>query len=274
MPVFYNIILNSIGAWHHMILVVDVGNTNIVVGAMDGTELIGGWRMTSESPRSSDEYGILILEFLQQKEISIENIEDVIISCVVPDLLYSLSSSFKKYLNMTPIIIGPGLKTGIDIRTDNPREVGADRIVNVVAGYELHGGPAMVIDFGTATTYDVVTEKGEFIAGITSPGIKISADALWGRAAQLPKFEIKRPEKILDAKNTITSMQAGLVYGYIGQVEYIAKKVQEELGVDQLKIIATGGLGKIIQEGTDIIDVYDPLLTLKGLSMIYDKNKK
>lgn len=274
MPVFYNIIVNSIGEWHHMILVVDVGNTNIVVGAMAGTELVGGWRMTSESPRSSDEYGILMLEFLQQKEIRVEDIDDVIISCVVPDLLYSLSSSFSKYLNITPIVIGPGLKTGIDIRTDNPREVGADRIVNVVAGYELHGGPAMVIDFGTATTYDVVTDKGAFIAGITSPGIKISADALWDRAAQLPKFEIKRPAKILDAKNTITSMQAGLVYGYIGQVEYIAKKVQAELGVDKLKIIATGGLGKIIQEGTDIIDVYDPLLTLKGLSIIYDKNKK
>lgn len=257
-----------------MILVVDVGNTNIVIGAMDKTELIGGWRMTSQTPRSSDEYGILILEFLQQKQINIDKIEDVIISCVVPDLLYSLSSSFKKYLNVTPIVIGPGLKTGIDIRTDNPREVGADRIVNVVAGYELHGGPAIIIDFGTATTYDVVTGKGEFIAGITSPGIKISADALWGRAAQLPKFEIKKPEKILDAKNTIASMQAGLVYGYIGQVEYIVKKVQEELGGGRLKVIATGGLGKIIQEGTDIIDVYDPLLTLKGLSIIYDKNRK
>ncbi|HHX63069.1 MAG TPA: type III pantothenate kinase [Epulopiscium sp.] len=257
-----------------MILVVDVGNTNIVVGVMVSTELIGGWRMTSQSPRSSDEYGILILEFLKQKNINISDIEDVIISCVVPDILYSLSGSFKKYLDLTPITIGPGLKTGIDIRTDNPREVGADRIVNVVAGYELHGGPAMIIDFGTATTYDVVTEKGEFIAGITSPGIRISADALWERAAQLPKFEIKRPKHILDAKNTITSMQAGLVYGYIGQVEYIAKKVKEELGVENLKIIATGGLGKIIQEGTDVIDVYDPLLTLKGLSLIYDKNKK
>lgn len=257
-----------------MILVVDVGNTNIVIGAMEGATLIGGWRMTSESRRTSDEYGVLMLEFLKQKEINIADIEDVIMSSVVPDIMYSLSNSFKKYFRKTPIIIGPGLKTGIDIRTDNPREVGADRIVNVVAGYEFYGGPAMVIDFGTATTYDVVTAKGEFIAGITSPGIRICADSLWERAAQLPKFEIKRPAKILDATNTITSMQAGLVYGYIGQVEYIAKKVKEELGVDQLKIIATGGLGKIIQEGTDIIDIYDPLLTLKGLSIIYDKNKK
>lgn len=257
-----------------MILVVDVGNTNIVIGAMQGTDLIGGWRMTSQTPHSSDEYGILMLEFLRQKNIKASDIDDIIMSCVVPDILYSLSNSFKKYFHMTPIVIGPGLKTGIDIRTDNPKEVGADRIVNVVAGYEHHGGPAVVIDFGTATTYDVVTAKGEFIAGITSPGIRISADSLWERAAQLPKFEIKRPENILDAKNTITSMQAGLVYGYIGQVEYIIKKVQEELGVVELKVIATGGLGKIIQEGTDVIDVYDPLLTLKGLSIIYDKNKK
>lgn len=257
-----------------MILVVDVGNTNIVVGAMVGTELIGGWRMTSQSTHTSDEYGILMLQFLEERNIKISEIKDIIMSSVVPDIMYSLINSFKRYFEITPMIIGPGLKTGIDIRTDNPREVGADRIVNVVAGYQLHGGPAMVIDFGTATTYDVVTEKGEFIAGITSPGIRICADSLWENAAQLPKIEIKKPKNILDATNTITSMQAGLVYGYIGQVEYIAKKVKEELGVDELKIIATGGLGKIILEGTDVIDIYDPLLTIKGLSIIYDKNKK
>lgn len=257
-----------------MILVVDVGNTNIVIGAMKGLELIGGWRMTSQTPHTSDEYGILMIEFLKQKNIGVSDIEDIIMSSVVPDIMYSLSNSFKKYFDRMPIIVGPGLKTGIDIRTDNPREVGADRIVNVVAGYELHGGPSMVIDFGTATTYDVVTEKGEFIAGITSPGIRVCADALWQRAAQLPKFEIKRPKGVLDAKNTITSMQSGLVYGYIGQVEYIVKKAKEELGVEKLTIVATGGLGKIIEEGTDVIDVYDPLLTLKGLSIIYEKNKK
>lgn len=257
-----------------MILAVDVGNTNIVVGVMLGERLIGGWRMASQMPKTSDEYGILMLNFLRQKDIKVVDIENVIMSSVVPDIMYSLINSFKKYFKKTPIIIGPGLKTGIDIRTDNPKEVGADRIVNVVAGYESYGGPLMVIDFGTATTYDVVTEKGEFIAGITSPGIRVSADALWQRAAQLPKFEIKRPKGVLDAKNTITSLQSGLVYGYIGQVEYIVKKAREELGVEKLTIVATGGLGKIIQEGTNVIDVYDPLLTLKGLSMIYEKNKK
>lgn len=257
-----------------MLLVVDVGNTNIVLGAMKNDELVGGWRMTTQPPHTSDEYGISMINFLKQKGIEVEDVKDIIMSSVVPDIMYSLINSFRRYFGREPLLVGPGLKTGINIRTDNPKEVGADRIVNVVAGYELHGGPTMVIDFGTATTYDVVTESGEFIAGITSPGIRICADALWQRAAQLPKFEIKRPKGVLDAKNTITSMQSGLVYGYIGQVEYIAKKAKEELGVEKLTVVATGGLGKIIQEGTDIIDVYDPLLTLKGLKMLYEKNKK
>lgn len=256
-----------------MLLVVDVGNTNIVIGVMKESELISSWRIATQTPHTSDEYGINMINFLQQKGMTVDDIGDIIMSSVVPDIMYSLRNSFYKYFGKEAIIVGPGLKTGIDIRTDNPKEVGADRIVNVVAGYELYGGPAIVIDFGTATTYDVVTEKGEFIAGITSPGIRICADALWQRAAQLPKFEIKRPKGVLDAKNTITSMQSGLVYGYIGQVEYIAKKAKEELGVDKLTVVATGGLGKIIQEGTDIIDYYDPLLTLKGLEMIYRKNK-
>lgn len=257
-----------------MLLLIDVGNTNIVIGIMREDELIGSWRIATQTPHTSDEYGITMIHFLDQKGIAVEDVKDIIMSSVVPDIMYSLKNSFRKYFKKEAIIVGPGLKTGIDIRTDNPKEVGADRIVNVVAGYEIYGGPTMVIDFGTATTYDVVTAKGEFIAGITSPGIRICADALWQRAAQLPKFEIKRPKSVLDAKNTITSMQSGLVYGYIGQVEYIARKAKEELGVEKLTVIATGGLGKIIQEGTEVIDAYDPLLTLKGLKMIYEKNKK
>ncbi|MDF2615300.1 MAG: type pantothenate kinase, partial [Clostridia bacterium] len=179
----------------------------------------------------------------------------------------------RKYFDKKPIIVGPGLKTGISIRTDNPREVGADRIVNSVAAYELYGGPCMVIDFGTATTYDIVNEKAEFIAAITSPGIRICADALWMRAAQLPHIEIKKTKGVLDSKNTITSMQTGLVYGYIGQVEYIVNKAKEEMNCPNLKIIATGGLAKIIQDGTNVIDHFDGLLTLKGLELIYQKNR-
>lgn len=256
-----------------MILAIDVGNTNIVIGIMEGYELIANFRLTTQTPRTSDEYGIAITSMLTQRQIDIKNIQSVIIASVVPDIMYSLTNSIKKYLGHKPLIVGPGLKTGIAIRTDNPREVGADRIVNCVAAYELYGGPCMAIDFGTATTYDVVNEKGEFIAGLTSPGIRICADALWQRAAQLPHIEIKKTKSVLDSKNTITSMQSGLVYGYIGQVEYIVKKVKEEMQAPNMTIIATGGLAQIIKEGTAVIDYYDGLLTLKGLQIIYQKNR-
>lgn len=256
-----------------MILVIDVGNTNIVVGAMENGVLQAKYRLTTQTPRTSDEYGITMLGLLKQKNIVPEVIQAVIIASVVPDIMYSLTNSIKKYFDKKPLIVGPGLKTGISIRTDNPREVGADRIVNAVAGYEIYGGPCMVIDFGTATTYDIVNEKGEFIAGITSPGIRICADALWRRAAQLPNIEIKRTKGILDSKNTITSMQTGLVYGYIGQVEYIVRKAKEEMNCKDLKIIATGGLAQIVYDGTDVIDHYDNILTLKGLERIYQKNR-
>jgi len=256
-----------------MILVIDVGNTNIVLGAMKNGELLANYRLTTQTPRTSDEYGIVMVELLRQKNIVPKDIEAVIVSSVVPDLMYSLTNSIRKYFYKKPLIVGPGLKTGISIRTDNPREVGADRIVNAVAAYELYGGPCMVIDFGTATTYDIINEKGEFIAGITSPGIRICADALWRNAAQLPHIEIKKTKGVLDAKNTITSMQTGLVYGYIGQVEYLVNKAKEEMQCPELKIIATGGLAKIIQDGTQVINHYDGLLTLKGLELIYQKNR-
>lgn len=256
-----------------MILAIDVGNTNIVVGAMEEGILKASYRLTTQTPRTSDEYGITMIELLRQKSITPEAIEAVIIASVVPDIMYSLINSIKKYFYKKPIVVGPGVKTGISVRTDNPREVGADRIVNAVAAYEIYGGPCMAIDFGTATTYDIVNEKGEFIAGITSPGIRICADALWGRAAQLPKIEIKKTKGVLDSKNTITSMQTGLVYGYIGQVEYIVNKAKKEMDCPGLKIIATGGLAKVIQDGTDVIDYYDGLLTLKGLELIYQKNR-
>lgn len=256
-----------------MLLTIDIGNTNIVMGVMKGMELVASFRMTTQMPRTSDEYGITMVEMLKNRGIEVESLKAVIISSVVPNIMYSFNNGIKKYLNKNPLVVGPGLKTGLAIRTDNPKTVGADRIVNCVAAYELYGGPCMSIDFGTSTTYDIVNEKGEFIGGLITPGIKISADVMWQRAAQLPHMEIKKPKSILDCKNTISSMQAGLVYGYIGQVEYIVKKVKEEMNCPDLKIIATGGLAKIIQNGTDVIEEYDGLLTLKGLSLIYEKNK-
>ena len=256
-----------------MLLAIDIGNTNVVMGVMKGLELIASFRLTTQTPRTSDEYGIMIVEMLRQKDIKAQDITAVIISSVVPDIMYSFNNGIKRYLKHKPLIVGPGLKTGIAVRTDNPREVGADRIVNCVAAYELYGGPCMAIDFGTSTTYDIVNGKGEFIGGLITPGIRICADALWQRAAQLPHMEIKKTKGILDCKNTVASMQSGLVYGYIGQIEYIVKKVREEMMCEDLKVIATGGLAKIIQDGTNVIEKYDGILTLKGLALIYEKNR-
>jgi len=256
-----------------MLLAIDIGNTNIVMGVMNGMELVTSFRMTTQTPRTSDEYGIMIVDLLRQRGIDAKNITAVIVSSVVPDIMYSFTNGIKRYLKQKVMTVGPGLKTGLAVRTDNPREVGADRIVNCVAAYDLYGGPCIAIDFGTSTTYDIVNEKGEFIGGLITPGIRICADALWQRAAQLPHMEIKKTKGILDCKNTVTSMQSGLIYGYIGQIEYIVNKVKKEMQCEVLKVVATGGLAKVIQDGTDVIDVYDSLLTLKGLAIIYEKNR-
>jgi len=255
-----------------MLLVIDIGNTNITMGLYDGNHLKGTYRLTTKFQRTSDEYGFMLLSFLNATSIKVEEIHDIIISSVVPKINYSFTNSIKKYLFKEPIMIGPGIKTGISIRIDNTSTLGADRLVDAAGAYYTYGGPCIVIDFGTATTYDVVTEKGEFIGGATAPGIGICANALSSQAAKLPEIEIKKPDKII-AKNTVKSMQAGIVYGYIGQTEYIIKKLKEEYG-QNMKVISTGGLGKIIANETDYIDVHDSDLTFKGLKIIYDKTKK
>lgn len=256
-----------------MILVIDVGNTNITLGVFEGEEIKATFRMTSRQIRTSDEYGIHLCSMLEYRGIDPKSVRHVVISSVVPDVMYSLNSAVIKYFNLRPLTIKPGTKTGIRLVTGNPKEIGADRIVDAMAAYTLYGGPVLVIDFGTATTYDLILADGSFVAGITSPGIKISAKALWEDTAKLPAIEIRKPKSIL-AKDTITSMQAGLVYGYIGQTEYIIKKVKEESGLgDELHVVATGGLGKIIADEVDSIQVYDNMLTLKGLRLIYEKNQ-
>ncbi|HHT96937.1 MAG TPA: type III pantothenate kinase [Clostridiales bacterium] len=255
-----------------MLLVIDVGNTNITVGIYDQTELIVNFRITTNQSRTADEYGMILLDFLNINNISKDKIKGAIISTVVPKIMYFLKQSINKYFNINPLMVEAGTKTGIKISAVNPREIGADRIVDAVAGYKIYGGPVIVIDFGTAITYDLITSDGSFAAGVTSPGLEISANALWSETAKLPEIEIKKPDSIL-AKETVTSMQAGLVYGCIGQTEYIIKKIKEESGFLDAKVIATGGLGYIIAESTDSIDIYDPLLTLKGLKIIADLNK-
>ena len=256
-----------------MILVIDVGNTNMTLGVYREKELLATFRITTKTARTSDEYGVLITQMLQNRGIVATELEGSIVSSVVPDVMHSLMGALVRYTDTKPMQVGPGVKTGIRIITEDPRAIGADRIVDAVAAYEKYGGPVLVLDFGTATTYDLITENGEFAAGITAPGIRISSEALWTQAAKLPNIEIKKPKSIL-AQETISSMQAGLVYGQIGQTEYIIKQVKEESGIANLKVVATGGLGRLISEETEAIDIYDASLTLDGLRIIYEKNCK
>ena len=253
-------------------MTIDVGNTNFTFGIFNDRELLTTFRMTTKQLRTSDEYGISIIDMLERNQISKSDIQGVIISSVVPNVMHSLTSAVIKYLDITPTIVGPGIKTGIRVMTENPKQIGADRIVDAVAAYDLYGGPALVLDFGTATTYDLVDGRGAFVAGVTAPGIRTSAQALWNEAAKLPEIEIKKPASIL-AQETISSMQAGLVYGQIGQTEYIVKHMIKESGYDNVKVVATGGLGRIIANETDCIDIYDPILTLSGLRLIFEKQK-
>ena len=255
-----------------MILTIDVGNTNITCGVFEKEEIVASFRITTKIPRTSDEYGMLISNLLEKNSLSPKDVEDAIICSVVPNVMHSLEGALIKYFNIKPIIVEAGVKTGIRIVTPNPQQIGEDRIVDAVAGYELYGGPVIVIDFGTATTYDYVDENGAFLGGVTAPGIRISAKALWEDAAKLPEIEIKKPENVL-GKDTISSMQSGLVYGQIGQTEYIIKRAKEEMGRPDAKVVVTGGLGRIIANETSYVDVYDPNLTLKGIFLVYKKNR-
>jgi type III pantothenate kinase len=255
-----------------MLLVIDIGNTNITLGVFEDSDLKASFRLTTSTARTSDEYGLILCDLLKAKNLKLEEITSVTIASVVPKLMHSLVSGIIKYMGISPLIVGSGTKTGIKIQTPNPKEIGADRVVDAVAAYDIYGGPVLVIDFGTAITYDLITEDGSFIAGVTSPGLRIAANALWAETAKLPEIEIAMPDTIL-AKDTVTSMQAGLVFGCIGQTEYIVKRMLKEAAIGKCKVVATGGLGKIISDATDVIEIYDPTLTLRGLKLISDKNR-
>lgn len=253
-----------------MIIVVDIGNTNITCGIFNGENFGGVFRMTTPMPRTSDEYGILMREFIIEQDYAVEDVEDVVIASVVPNVMYSFVNGIKKYLHVEPIIVGPGIKTGIKVNTENPKEVGADLIVDAVAVNELYGGPAIIVDYGTATTFELVLSDGTLDAVVICPGIRLSANALFSGTAKIPEFEIKKPKSIL-GKETISCVQAGLIYGNIGQTEYIVRKMKEESGLSDVKVIATGGLGVAIANETEVIDIYDNMLTLKGLKEIHKK---
>ena len=256
-----------------MFFAIDVGNTNIKIGIFDGKNLITTFRMNSQIVHTTDEYGLMLKQIPEVQGIDLTKIEGAIISSVVPKVMESLHNAIVKYFGIKPIIVGPGIKTGIKLTSSNPKEVCADRLVDVVSGYEKYGGPLLVIDFGTATTYNLVTADGSFSVGITAPGVKISAKAPWEDAAKLPEIEIKKPSSIL-ATETVTSMQAGLIYGQIGATKYIIEQVKKEMGYDNLKVVATGGMGSIISPEVEEIDYYDINLTIDGLRILYEKNTK
>ncbi|KOA18763.1 type III pantothenate kinase [Clostridium homopropionicum DSM 5847] len=259
-----------------MIFVLDAGNTNIVLGIFKEKELIVECRIGTDSKRTADEYGIQVLELFNHNKIDVKEIEGVIISSVVPNIMYSIEHMIRKYFKVNPIVVGPGVKTGINIKYDNPKSVGADRIVNAVAAHDIYKKPLIIIDFGTATTYCAVTKKGDYLGGAICPGIKISADALFEKAAKLPRIELIKPSHII-CKNTVSSMQSGIVYGYIGQVDYIVTKMKEEMksfGEEDPYVIATGGLAGLIFQESATIDEVNPFLTLEGLRIIYEKNKE
>ncbi|MEE1251193.1 MAG: type III pantothenate kinase [Lachnospiraceae bacterium] len=255
-----------------MLLAVDVGNTNITIGAFERERLVTTFRMTTKLPRTSDEYGTEIRTLLTNNGISPNAIDHAIFSSVVPNVMHSLTSAMIKYFNVTPIVVEPGITTGLEIATENPRQLGADRIVDAVGAYELYGGPLIVIDYGTATTYDLVDEKGVFLAGVICPGIRLSAKALCEDTAKLPEIEIKKPNSIL-GRETISCIQAGLFYGQVGQTEYIVERMKQEANFSDIKVVATGGLGKIIAGETESIDIYDSTLTLQGMRFIYERQK-
>ena len=259
-----------------MILLVDVGNTNIVLGVHDGKEYIISWRISTDAQKTSDEYGIQVMQLFFQWNLDPRKVEGIIISSVVPNIMHSLENMIRKCFHLEPIIVGPGVKTGINIKYDNPKEVGADRIVNAVAAFEIYKRPMIIIDFGTATTFCSLTKEGDYLGGCIVPGLKISSDALFERAAKLPRVELETPKNII-CKSTITSMQAGIIYGYIGQVEYIVKKMKTEMMIrdnQEPYVIATGGLSKLIANETTVIDEVNSDLTLEGLKVLYYKNKE
>lgn len=258
-----------------MIFVVDVGNTNIVLGLIKDKKLLIDWRLSTDVPRTADEYGMIVRALFESAGYSMEDVCGVIVSSVVPQIMYSLEHMIRKYFKQEPLVVEPGIKTGLNIKYDNPKEVGADRIVNAVAALELYGGPVIIIDFGTATTFCAVTSYGDYLGGAIVPGIKISTEALYSRAAKLPRIELEKPPVVI-CKNTVQSMQAGIIYGYTGLVDHIVKKMKEEMKRYESKdpyVVATGGLAKLISTDSASINEINGYLTLEGLRIIFEKNR-
>lgn len=260
-----------------MLLAFDVGNTNIVLGVFKDGNLIQNWRMETDNNKSADEYGMIVNQLFNYEGLNTKEVKDVIISTVVPSVLFTLQHLSMKYFNKRAIVVGPGIKTGLVIKYDNPKQVGADRIVNAVAAFAKYGGPLIIVDFGTATTFCAITENAEYLGGTIAPGLKIASEALFEKTAKLPRVELEEPGNVI-CKNTIESMQSGLVYGHMGMVDYVVNKMKIEIksysksGKEPI-VVATGGLATLIEKGINCINYVDKLLTLEGLKLIYEKNK-
>ena len=276
-----------------MILTLDIGNTNMKtalfgtpaetgtrtsrtvadpsISGVLGLEMVEYWRLSTNRNRTSDEYGMALMNLLNHCGIAPERVEGIMMSSVVPQINFTIEHMCRNYFGMEPMKIEPGVRTGINIKYENPRELGSDRIANAVAAYELYGGPCITIDFGTATSFGAISAKGEFLGGAICPGLKLAADALTENTAKLPRFELVKPESAI-GRNTVTNMQAGIVFGYIGQINYLVERMKREMAMPNIKVIATGGLATLVAGESHVIDILDGLLTLKGLCLIYAKN--
>ena len=254
-----------------MLLTVDIGNTNIMLGVFEGEELRATWHMATRIHRMSDEYAALLLNLLHYQGMYASDIEEIALCSVVPPLTATFEELFQRYFHISPLVVGTGVKTGVRIRMDNPREVGADRIVNTAAAHHLYGGPIIIVDLGTATTFDTVSKEGDYLRGAIAPGIETAAEALFMRAAKLPRVELVRPERAIGT-STIAAMQSGIVFGYVALVEGMVARIQKESG-EKAKVVATGGYAELIAKETSVIDVINPTLTLTGLRLIYLMNQ-
>lgn len=254
-----------------MLLAIDIGNTNIAFGVFDGETLRATWSVATDINKTADEYAVLLLNLLPREGLALSDIDHVGIACVVPPLLTIFDELSQRYFKIPPLIVGPGVKTGVSICTDNPREVGADRVVNTAAAHHLYGGPLIVIDFGTATTLDAVSKEGDYLGGAIAPGIGIAAEALFERASKLPRVELIPPQHAI-GKNTVTTMQSGIIFGYVGLIEGLVTRIKQELG-GEAYVVATGGLAEVIATETKVIDTVDMHLTLLGLRLIHELNQ-
>ena len=255
-----------------MILTLDIGNSNIKTALFEGGEMAHYWRISTSLSKTSDEYGILLMNMFAHEGVKPEEVEGIVISSVVPTINFTIEHMCQNYFHMQPMMVAPGIKTGINIKYENPRELGSDRIANAVAAYAQYGGPCIFIDFGTATTFGVVDEHGSFLGGSIFPGIKVASEALVSGTAKLPRFAIEKPESVI-GRTTLSNLQSGMYYGYVGLVKHIVQKMKQELGRQDAIVVATGGMALLISEESKVIDKLDGLLTLKGLRMIYERNK-